>query len=96
MADANSSSNNEEIRNGFKMLNRLDIECHSTITMDNSEKIGNLLEAIKRLATHDPAIVGLAENAKSLADGICNDADEIHERAAKAGLIGYKVETEYA
>ena len=93
MADVNSSSTDKDINNGFEMVTRLDIECHGIITMDSANKIRNLLEAIERLAKDDPVIVGLANNGKSLADDMSNDADVIRERAVEAGVIGCRVET---
>lgn len=90
MADADSSR--EEINNGFRKVCQFDIVGHCHIEMSNAKTIANLFAAIKRLASNDPEIVGLAEHGKCIADGTVNDTSVLLECATEAGVIGFHVE----
>lgn len=81
-----SDSSREEINNGFRKVTRIEIEGYCLVEMDNAMKISNLFAAIKRLASGDEEIVGLAEHGRSIADDMVNDADVLRECAVKAGV----------
>lgn len=88
----NIEFNSKELNNGFYKVDRCEVEGHGHITMDNAQKIINLFEAIKRIATKDNVLSGLACNGISLAEDIHNDADLITEKVVKSGLVGYHVD----
>lgn len=77
----------EIIRNGFKAVTRLDIECNSHITYEQATAMGAIFRAIERL-TQDHTIKELCNHGALQADLQANDIDVLRECAEKAGVVG--------